>query len=358
MAEPLKYLYNQTVIDNLSTAINAHSKFDTKGFSKAVFDQEWDEKELKARMRHITLCMREFLPQDYTEAIQILKPVSAKFPLSFEYMIFPDFVEVFGLDHWEVSMSALEVFTQYSSSEFAIRPFLIQDANRGMKQMKSWSTHENHHVRRLSSEGCRPRLPWAVALPEFKSDPKVVLELLENLKADDELYVRKSVANNLNDISKDNPDLALATAKSWKADSHKHTDWIVKHGMRGLLKQGIPDALQLFGFGDPAAIEVEELKIQGQEFKIGDTLNFEFKVDLKEKTKVRLEYVIHYMKANGKTSPKVFQISEKELKVGTHAHSTKQSLANMSTRKHYPGKHELHVRVNGVVKASTTFDLI
>lgn len=356
VAEPLKYLYNEQLIEHLSQVLNEYTEFDSGSFKTAVFDSDWDIKELKDRMRHITVCMGRFLPKDYPAAIEILKPASARFPQGFEYMIFPDFVEVYGFDHWEVSMSALEQFTQYSSSEFAIRHFLIQDPEKGMKQMMRWSNHENFHVRRLASEGCRPRLPWAVALPEFKKDPSMVLEVLENLKADSELYVRKSVANNLNDISKDHPDLALQTAQRWIGDN-SDTNWIVKHAMRGLLKQGLPEALQLFGFGDPEHIRVDNLAIAREKFEIGDTMNFKFNVSLKTPSKVRLEYVIHYMKANGKNSPKVFQISEKELKAGDHQHTTKQSLANMSTRKHYPGRHELEVRVNGVVKARTEFTL-
>ena len=157
MPELLKNLYNKQLISNLSHQIyNRYTAFDQKAFNQSVFDKNWKDKELKQRMRHIAECLHQHLPADYKKAINILKPVSAEFS-GFEYMFFQDFVECYGLDDFETSMPALECFTKYASSEFAVRAFIKQQEKRMMKQMLNWAKSENHHVRRLSSEGCRPR---------------------------------------------------------------------------------------------------------------------------------------------------------------------------------------------------------
>src|SRR5690606_550673 len=144
------------------------------------------------------------LPPDYIEAVGVLKKAAPYFT-GLEAMIFPDFVETYGLDHWEASMDALELMTRYSSSEYAVRPFIAKDTERMMAQMLEWAHSDSEHVRRLASEGCRPRLPWAMGLTMLKKDPSPILPILETLKQDESLYVRRSVANNLNDISKDHP---------------------------------------------------------------------------------------------------------------------------------------------------------
>ncbi len=134
-------------------------------------------------------------------------------------MVFTEYVENFGLEHYDISMSAMEFITQFISCEYAIRPFIIRYPGKAMKQMLQWSKHESLHVRRFSSEGCRPRLPWAMALPALKKDPTLILPILENLKDDSSEFVRKSVANNLNDIAKDNPDTVLGIVKRWQGNS-------------------------------------------------------------------------------------------------------------------------------------------
>ena len=228
-----------------------------------------------------------------------------------------------------------------------------------MTQMLTWSTHENEHVRRLSSEGCRPRLPWGMGLSILKKVPAPILPILENLKQDPALYVRRSVANNLNDIAKDHPDLVLATAKRW-IGTHTDTNWIVKHACRTLLKQGNTDALKLFGFGDPSDVEVQDLHLANESVSIGDDLHFSFSMSHQnlKPLKLRLEYGIDYMKSNGKTNRKIFQVTENTFKPGeAYAFSKKQSFRNMTTRKHYPGLHRLAIVVNGVEMAVETFEV-
>jgi 3-methyladenine DNA glycosylase AlkC len=359
MAEPLKNLFNQELVVSLASLIKKnYTKFNTKNFINDVFDATWDNKELKQRMRHITVCLHKHIPLPYPEQVKILSAAAPNFK-GFIAMFFPDFIEVYGLDDFDISAKALEHFTQYSSSEFAVRPFIVKYPKQMLAQHKKWAQHKNHHVRRLASEGIRPRLPWAMALPEFKKDPKPILPILELLKNDESEYVRKSVANCLNDISKDHPDVLLQTVNNWKGNS-KVTDWIVKHASRGLLKQGNVDALKTFGLNEQVHAKVTQLKISKNTLKIGDEFSFETSILLLDKTPhdIRVEYNIYFMKSNGKHAPKIFQI-------GTYLLNPKQEItikrkhkfANLTTRKHYTGEHTLAIIVNGKELARQSFML-
>ena len=163
MAEPLKNLFNQELVVSLASLIKKnYTKFNTKNFINDVFDATWDNKELKQRMRHITVCLHKHIPLPYPEQVKILSAAAPQFK-GFIAMFFPDFIEVYGLDDFDISVKALEHFTQYSSSEFAVRPFIVKYPKQMLAQHKKWAQHKNHHLRRLASEGIRPRLPWAMA---------------------------------------------------------------------------------------------------------------------------------------------------------------------------------------------------
>jgi len=359
MAELLKDRYfTKQFIEKLASKIaKKYPDFDPKKFQKLVFDETWLAKELKDRMRHLALCLGETLPKEYAAAITILKKTAPDFN-DFDAMLFPDFVEVYGLDDWELSLDALGFFTKYSSSEFAIRPFLLKDPQDVMRRMVEWAKDENLHIRRFASEGCRPRLPWAMAIPAFKKDPTPVLAVLELLKKDESDYVRRSVANNLNDISKDHPDLVLDVCEKWHGQ-HKHTDWIVKHACRGLLKSGNRRAMFLFGFGDPAHVTVDNLELSKRKLPIGDQLQFSFDVKSSRGSlkKLRVEYAIHFKKATGKSGMKVFKITENSYDKNTASFSAKHSFKDLSTRKHYPGEHKIAIIINGVQKVTKIFEL-
>jgi 3-methyladenine DNA glycosylase AlkC len=219
-----------------------------------------------------------------------------------------------------------------------------------------WAEDKDAKVRRLASEGCRPRLPWAMALPKFKKDPSPILPILEKLKDDASEDVRRSVANNLNDISKDNPDLTLEICEKWSGQS-ENTDKIVKHACRTLLKAGNKRALAIFGYSDPSSIGVDNLSLDKKNLKIGDDLTFSFDITVATKSKVRLEYAVYFVKAKGKISKKVFKISEKDYGPGTYSISRKQAFQEQTTRKHYPGTHRIAIIVNGEEKARTSFEL-
>jgi len=290
MPKLLKDLYSKKLINSLSCEIKkTYPSFNPTKFSKRIFDKTWKEKELKQRMRHISQTLHEFLPDNYSKAINILKPASKKFS-GFEYMFFQDYVELYGMDNFNESMSALECFTKYASSEFAVRPFIVKYPKKMMRQMEKWATSDNYHVRRLASEGCRPRLPWAMALPEFKNDPSAVLKVIEKLKNDDSEYVRRSVANNLNDISKDNPNITLKTAKAWKG-KNENTDKLVKHACRTLLKASNQQALRLFGYGNPKNIQLHQFKLTKKVARGGRLeFSFELKTSKKNLGRLRIEY--------------------------------------------------------------------
>lgn len=357
MPEPLKNAYNKTFINTLSNEISlVYPSFKGAEFQRHIFDAHWQQKELKQRMEHISQTLALFLPQDYADALRLLKPVAEKFS-GFEPMFFPGYVALYGLAHYQESIAALEHFTQFSSSEFAVRPFIIHYGDTMMEQMATWSQSKNDHVRRLASEGCRPRLPWANALPAFKNDPTPILPILEQLKTDESEYVRRSVANNLNDIAKDHPEIVLNLAQQWLGHN-ENTDRLVKHACRTLLKKGHPKALALFGYPPPKHIQVTRFESPNN-VKFGDLLTFSFTLKTTSKAlgKIRIEYAIDFMKSNGKQSRKVFKISEQDC---PHKEKTQQkthSLQERSTRKHYPGTHKLTILVNGVTLESAAFEL-
>ncbi|MCW0826304.1 DNA alkylation repair protein [Clostridioides difficile] len=357
MPELLKNMYNRESLYEVAVAIQSvYNSFKVDEFIKSTMDETWNNLELKARCRKISMSLGMYLPEDYKEALSILEKSVTGFYFAF---FFPDFVEVYGQDdiNWDLSISALERNTEYWSSEFAVRAFIIKDEERMMAQMRKWSKHKSEHVRRLASEGCRPQLPWGQAISKFKKDPTPVLPILEQLKTDTSTYVQKSVANNLNDISKTHPDLVISIAKDWYG-KNKSTNWIVKHGCRTLLKKGNRDVLALFGYDDTTSINLQDFTLETTSISIGEDLTFSFNILAKKATKTRLEYGIDYMKSNGKKSRKIFKISEVSLKENEKkSYMKKHSFADVSVRKHYPGIHSIAIIINGIEKDKLDFEL-
>ncbi|HFL2485142.1 TPA: DNA alkylation repair protein [Clostridioides difficile] len=357
MPELLKNMYNRESLYEVAVAIQSvYNSFKVDEFIKSTMDETWNNLELKARCRKISMSLGMYLPEDYKEALSILEKSVTGFYFAF---FFPDFVEVYGQDdiNWDLSISALERNTEYWSSEFAVRAFIIKDEERMMAQMRKWSKHKSEHVRRLASEGCRPQLPWGQAISKFKKDPTPVLRILEQLKTDTSTYVQKSVANNLNDISKTHPDLVISIAKDWYG-KNKSTNWIVKHGCRTLLKKGNRDVLALFGYDDTTSINIQDFTLETTSISIGEDLTFSFNILAKKATKTRLEYGIDYIKSNGKKSRKIFKISEVSLKENEKkSYMKKHSFADVSVRKHYPGIHSIAIIINGIEKDKLDFEL-
>jgi len=362
MPELLKNMFSHKTLHKVATDIQSvYSPFLVDEFLKSTIDETWDGLELKDRVYKISTNLGKFLPTDYKTALDIIDKVVMNYGSWLDGIgwFFPLFVEIYGQDeaNWDLSIAALERYTPYASSEAAVRPFIIRNEERMMAQMYAWSKHKNECVRRLASEGCRPQLPWAQALTSFKKDPTPIMPILEQLKTDPSPHVRNSVANNLNDISKTHPDLVIKIAKDWYGNN-EYTDWIVKHGCRTLLKKGNRDALALFGCQDVTSIDVADFTLKTASISRGETMAFSFTISARQTTKARLEYGVDYMKANGKRSRKIFQISEIVLKENEKKSYTKQhSFAEMSTRKHYPGLHTIALIVNGAERGKLDFEL-
>lgn len=376
MSEAFKDFYNKQFFDRFTTDLKRVIRFDECEFIALCMDDEWENREYKQRIAHIATVLKKFLLADYKAAIakilELLDHVEKtqpgfseiddkKFGLILEYgAVLDSYIEQYGLDDYETSIKAIERITQFTSCEFVTHPFIRKYPNEMMAQMLVWSKHPHWGVRRLASEGCRPRLPWAMALPDLKKDPTPILPILENLKNDPARFVRLSVANNLNDIAKDNPEIVIELAKKWYGES-KEVDWIIKHGCRTLLKQGNPAVMVLFGLGCAENIRIADFNISTPNVKIGDSLVFSFNLlnNRETKAKIRLEYAIFYQKANGTLTKKVCKISEKDYAGNSTTPITrKHSFKVVTTRKLYPGLHQVAVIINGTEFEKYDFELV
>jgi len=365
MSSLLKDLYSPSFFDRFSEILSTLiPSFNRQLFVEEIFTEGFKQMELKERMRHTTLVLHQFLPADYTKATKVIETLIIKLraeqfgEYSLVFMFLPDYIETYGLDHYDDSVKALELVTQFISCEFAVRPFILKYGQRMIDQMVKWSLHESHHVRRLASEGSRPRLPWAMALPALKKDPSAILPILENLKNDPGEWVRRSVANNLNDIAKDNPEIVLDIAAKWKGFS-KETDAVIKHGCRTLLKQGHLEILKFYNL-DSSNLAVADFKVLTPEVGLGDYLSFSFGVinNHTAPLTVRLEYAIYYRKQNGQLSRKVFKISERICQPAEIITVIRrQSFKMITTRKFYEGEHKIAIVVNGVEQQPEPFVL-
>ena len=362
MPEPLKNVYTQEFIQDLAQKLAPlDSGFNRKDFIAKTLSDLWLELELKARMSKISDCIHDFLTGDFATNAEVLSSVAVQYRQSgssgFEQMFLPHQIEKHGLKHSKVSMKALAEITETGSAEFAIRPFLIEHESKTLKQMMRWAKSADEHLRRLASEGCRPRLPWAMALPAYKQDPSSILPILDTLKTDPSLYVRRSVANNLNDISKDNPELALDLAYEWRGISEE-TDWLIKHACRGLLKAAHPRSLALFGFSPPDKLKLSQFKLSEKNIRFGEPLTLSAKLSSAQPLSLlRVEYGIDFVKANGSLSRKVFKLSESELQADSVDIKKTHKFVPISTRVHYSGKHYIALIINGIELAKRPFHL-
>jgi 3-methyladenine DNA glycosylase AlkC len=337
--------------------------FNKNSFMKTITAQDFEAKEWKGRMQAITFSLNTVLDTDYTKAnkqlMQLVDAFKQQGGGGIAHIFLPDYIAQYGITHFKDAVKALEHTTQFISCEFAVRPFLIQYPDAMLQQMIKWSAHKSHAVRRLASEGARPRLPWAMALPAYKKDPQPLLPLLENLITDNHEWVRLSVANHLNDISKDHPAVFLQLAQKWKGKT-KETDAIIKHASRTLLKAGHQDILNLFNLDD-TGLTVSRFKVLTPEIKTGESVLFEFTVTNTNTVakQVRLEYAVYYQKSKGHLTKKVFKISERLLQPGEKLNITrKQSFKPITTRVFHKGLHKVAVIINGKESAAKPFQLL
>ena len=250
--------------------------------------------------------------------------------------------------------------TQRFTAEFSIRHYIIQHREKTLQQLRLWARDPSEHVRRLVSEGSRPLLPWAKRLDCFRLDPEPVIELLEMLKDDPSLYVRRSVANNLNDISKDHPQRVNELCKSWLVDANAERKWLVKHALRTLIKKGNQDTLSLLGFGDIEGIQIADQHVSPKNTAIGKEVTIAFSLfnNTKKSADLMVDFAVDFIKANGKASQKVFKLKQVKLAPGETIHLQKPlSLKQRTTRKHYPGKHNVSIMLNGNLFDLGSFNL-
>ncbi len=257
-------------------------------------------------------------------------------------------------------MQALKTFTKLGSAEFAVREFLRVDLRSTLEVMTCWSMDDDEHVRRLASEGSRPRLPWSFKLQAIIDDPELTLPILLNLAQDPSLYVRKSVANHLNDVSKDHPEWLLNTLEKWP-NTHPHSTWIKKRAMRTLVKAGNQEALAQLGAAEAVAVAVRRFEVSPAALSLGDklTLSVELLSQSEKPQRLVIDYVIHYVKKAGSTSPKVFKMKELTLEpYGQLSFKRLQHIKDFSTRTHYRGQHLVELMVNGKCLARSSFEIV
>lgn len=359
-APALKEIFNRARLQHIAEETTAiYPAFDTSAFLAHVA-HDLESQSLMQRLNRVSRGLHACLPEDYSQALEILYELAPRLNSSFVSLILPEYVALYGLHDFERSMQALKFFTTFGSSEFAVRHFLRLDFTRALQIMQGWALDENEHVRRLASEGSRPRLPWSFRLEPLMVDPTPVLPILDKLKADSSLYVRKSVANHLNDITKDNPDWVLGQIEGWSLDN-PHTAWIARHALRSLIKKGDRRALTIMGAGHTPEVRVAQLSLTPASIRLGDTLNLSFQVTSTSAQSQRLiiDYAIHYVKKSGGTSAKVFKLKTLELGPGESAIVTRRpQVRNFTTRVHYPGVHELDILINGERLGSSRFELL
>ena len=363
LAEPAIY--------RISAALNTVlTKFDQSAFINDCLNG-LGALELKERVDHIIDVLHQYLPTDFAQTADCLMAIPAIWdhgdendPLrSFAAWPIIDYIAKHGIEQPNLALQVLKTLTCLFSAEFAIRPFILKYPELCHQNLASWSKDEDYHVRRLVSEGTRPRLPWGIRLPPFVKDPSPCLGYLDQLKDDEQLYVRRSVANHLNDIAKDHPDIVITTCKQWLAEvkNKPSTDlqWLIKHATRTVVKQGHPEVFSLLGFTNKPKVDVK-LNIATPTVVFGNQLEFELTLTSKAKKsqKFVLDYAVHFVKANGETSPKVFKLKNMNLAAGeTTTLAKKQAIKPITTRKYYAGNHKVEVFINGESKLIKRFEL-
>ena len=367
----LKTIFNQEVITDLAQRIKkVFPSFNNISFEQDA-NQNLDSLELKQRSIQICTALTSYLPSEFEKAASILIEAMGEDEEDnsgglegyngFRFMPFLDFVAAQGLGNPDIALNSLEKMTLHFSAEFAIRPFILKHPDITLPRLMEWTSHSDWRVRRLASEGSRPRLPWGMQLKPFINDPSFVIGILNQLYNDTNLIVRRSVANNLNDIAKDNPELAVETAQSWWDSGEEIARWTVRHGLRTLIKQGHQEALSILGFIGGDNIRVENFQFQTSLVMIGDELNFSLLLVSEELKNVRLivDYILHRVLANGKLSKKVFKLRQIELLPGEQISlSGKHKFKQLSTRTYYPGIHSIELIVNGHSVGKYDFELI
>jgi len=342
-----------------------HPAFDEAAFVRRA-GKGLGKLEFNARVGQFGDALRATLPEPIPEALDILgrslpPPLPDCESVTDGWLQWPlgQFVADHATGHLDAAFPFMVELTQRFSSEFAVRPFIESQQDEVIKRMQALTDHPSPHVRRWCSEGLRPRLPWGKKLAALAADPSPVWPILEALKDDPELYVRRSVANHLNDIAKEHPDLVVKRAKAWMKGASPEREWVVKHALRGLFKDGHPGALAVFGFREPRGLSVN-FEVTPKRCQIGGqvTLEARLKSSHTKMQKLMVDYVIRYVSKTGGTSTKVFKWKEVELPGRSVLELEKrQAMKSVSIRTLYPGTHRVELQINGTQVAEASFDL-
>jgi 3-methyladenine DNA glycosylase AlkC len=369
MAEALKDQFGIEIPCQLADTLTAvFPSFEATSFVRTCL-VGYEPLSLLARAHQIAANLHRYLPPHYPDALEILlrslgprlESVSNNGMAPFFYLPHTFFVARFGLDHFEPSMQAQYELTQCFTAEFSIRAYLERHPEATFARLREWTTDPSVHVRRLVSEGTRPRLPWASRIRSLQLDPGPGIELLERLKDDPDLYVRRSVANHLNDIGKDHPARLIEIAARWLQNATSERKWIINRALRSLIKQGNATALAVLGFQNNTCAEILQPHLTPSPAQIGGAVNLSFTLRNTSNAtgSFLVDFRIFFVKASGRAAPKVFKLQTIELGPGAQVPLSKRvSLAQMSTRQHYPGHHRVEVLVNGEAFPAGAFELL
>lgn len=361
--EPFKNNINPRTVDEIVALVPGG--WDRDGFRVAAL-AGLDDLELKQRVHQVADALYAALPGTYPDRLaQLLERVpdgpehADGLTESWAYWPLCTMVERHGLDHQELSLDAMERLTQHWSCEFAIRPYFAADPEGVLRRLDRWAGHRSVHVRRLVSEGSRPRLPWGMRLRHRIERPETMLPILERLRDDPEETVRRSVANHLNDIAKDHPDLVIDVGRAWLVDAPKTRQKLVKHAIRTQIKAGDPRAFALIGL-EPFVGTVQ-VRRSPDRIAVGEAVEvcLVLHSDAERPQRVRLDLGVHHRRKNGTLSPKVFHWTERTVGPGQTLELTKShKVREVSTRRLYAGEQGIDVRVNGVATARLAFELV
>ncbi len=316
-----------------------------------------DALELKARIAHVARAVREAVPGTMATLGPRLVAASRELGM-WETWPLCSVVELYGQDDFDASFATMHDLTSTASCEFAVRPFLRDDEDRALAVLRGWTTDPDEHVRRLVSEGSRPRLPWGERLRSFAADPTPTLDLLERLRHDPSEYVRLSVSNHLGDIAKDHPDLANAVGRRWWGEGTDELRRIVRHGLRGRIKAGDPETLAILGYG-PARVDVRRFEVGPARLDYPGVLTITVELVPRADQPLLVDYAVHHVKADGRTRPKVFKWTTAEVRRGRAWTRTKRHrIKPISTRRYYPGEHSVELLINGASFGTRPFGLV
>jgi 3-methyladenine DNA glycosylase AlkC len=378
MPEPFKNLFNRPLIDALGKHLKKrYPAFDKAGFIRMA-SRRLEDLELKQRSMQITDALERYLPEDFLQAREIL--LAALHPhddvdlrelkmdeqgvRGWAVMPMADYIARRGLDHFDASMEALRQMTCRFTAEFAVRHFIRADLPAALRHIRRWAKSPNYHVRRLASEGSRPRLPWGQQLPELIADPRPMLPVLTILRDDPSDYVRRSVANHLNDIAKDHPQLLTEVVQEWYADGSAERQRMLRHACRTLIKKGDAGILSALGYTSAKnlhkTLHLQQFAIEHDRPRIGEHLamNMVLRSNHHKPQTLVVDYAIYFRRANGEFSTKVFKWKNCRLLPGESLVLAKRhSLKKITTRVYYPGAHKVAVQINGVLMQTINFDL-